>query len=90
MYAFVRILLRRGVHDTTLCDKVDLVTCAGWWFPASSINKTDCHDITEILLKVALTTITLTVMYVFSLWLKKISVWCKVSDTICCIITMWR
>jgi len=34
------------------------------WFslgiPVSSINKTDCHNITEILLKVALNTITLT------------------------------
>jgi hypothetical protein len=31
-----------------------------WWFspgpPVSSTNKTDCHDITEILLKVALKT----------------------------------
>jgi hypothetical protein len=37
---------------------------AGQWFspgnPVSSTNKTDCHDITEILLKVALNTITLT------------------------------
>jgi hypothetical protein len=37
---------------------------SGWCFspgtPASSTNKTDCHDITEILLKVALNTITLT------------------------------
>jgi hypothetical protein len=36
---------------------------AGWWFspgtPDSSTNKTDCHDITEILLKVAINTITL-------------------------------
>jgi len=31
-----------------------------WGTPVSSINKTDCHDITEILLKVALNTITLT------------------------------
>jgi len=35
-----------------------------WWLspdnPVSSTNKTDCHDITEILLKVALTNITLT------------------------------
>ena len=30
----------------------------------SSTNKTDCHDITEILLKVALNTISLT-LYVF-------------------------
>jgi hypothetical protein len=33
----------------------------GWWFspgpPVSSTNKTDCHDITEKLLKVALNTI---------------------------------
>jgi hypothetical protein len=33
----------------------------GWWFSpsplVSSTNKTDCHDITEILLKVALNTI---------------------------------
>jgi hypothetical protein len=33
---------------------------AGLWFspgpPVSSTNKTDCHDITEILLKVALNT----------------------------------
>ena len=39
------------LYDTTLCDKV----CQ--WFspdiPVSSINKTVCHDITEILLKVA-------------------------------------
>ena len=28
--------------------------------PVSSTNKTDCHDITEILLQVALNTITLT------------------------------
>ena len=37
---------------------------AGRWFSpgtlVSSTNKTDCHDITEILLKVALNTITLT------------------------------
>jgi hypothetical protein len=36
----------------------------GWWFstgtPVSSTNKTDRHDITEILLKLALRTIKLT------------------------------
>ena len=53
----------RGVLDTTLCDKVCqwLATCR--WFslgtPVSSTNKTDLHDITEILLKVALSTVTL-------------------------------
>jgi hypothetical protein len=29
-----------------------------WFFPVSTTNKTDLHDITEILLKVALSTIT--------------------------------
>jgi hypothetical protein len=36
----------------------------GWWFspgtPVSSTNKTDRHDIAEILLKVTLSTINLT------------------------------
>jgi hypothetical protein len=40
------------------------VTCGRAWFsldtPVSSTNKTDHHDITEILFKVALNTITLT------------------------------
>jgi len=52
------------VLDTTLCDKVCQRLAAGQWFsmgtPVSSTNKTDCHDITEILLKVALNTLTLT------------------------------
>jgi len=33
--------------------------------PVSSTNKTDCYDITEILLKVALNTITLTLIEIF-------------------------
>ena len=52
----------QGVLDTTLCDKVCQWLAAGLWFSpyslVSSTNKTDCHDITEILLKVALNTIT--------------------------------
>jgi hypothetical protein len=57
----VRIPLRRGVLNTTLCDKVCQRLATGQWFsPVSSTNKTDRHDITEILLKVALNTITLT------------------------------
>jgi len=51
----------RGVLDTTLCDKVCQWLAAGRWFslgiPVSSTNKTDSHDITEILLKVSLNTI---------------------------------
>jgi hypothetical protein len=45
----------RGVPDTTLCDKSLSVTCerSGVFLT----NNTDRHDITEILLKVALNTI---------------------------------
>ena len=49
--------LRRGVLDTTLCDKVCQWLAAGQCFspgtPVSSINKTDRHHthLTEILLK---------------------------------------
>jgi hypothetical protein len=46
----------RGVLDTTLCDNVCQWFAAGrWFYPGtlfSSINKTDRHHITEILLKV--------------------------------------
>ena len=49
----------RCVFNTTLCDKVCQWLVAGQWFsPGSSTNKTDRHDIAEILLKVALNTIT--------------------------------
>ena len=52
-----------GVVDTTLCDKDCQWLATGlWFFPVSSTNKTDCHDITEILLKVALKTIYLNLL----------------------------
>jgi hypothetical protein len=55
---------RRGVLDTTLCDKVCQSFAAGPWFSLgtllSSTNKADRHDIAEILWKVVLNTITLT------------------------------
>ena len=54
----------RGVLDIMLCDKVCQWLAAGGWFspgtPVSATNKTDRHDITELLLKVALNTITIT------------------------------
>ena len=57
----VQIQLKRVVLDTALCDKVCQRLAAGGWFsprtPVSSTNKTDCHNITETLLKVALNTI---------------------------------
>ena len=51
----------QDVLDTTFCDKVCQGLATGRWFSLgtliSSTNKTDCHDTTEILLKVALNTI---------------------------------
>ena len=50
-----------GAKCTTLCDKVCQWLATGRWFspgpPVPSTNKTDRHDITEILLKVTLNTI---------------------------------
>jgi hypothetical protein len=50
---------------TTLCDKVCHWLATGRWFspnpPVSPTNKTDRHDITKLLLKVALNIITLAV-----------------------------
>jgi hypothetical protein len=61
---WVRIPHRRDVPDTMLCDKVCEWLAASRWFspgtPVSSTNKTDRHDIAEILLKVALNIKTLT------------------------------
>ena len=56
-------MLRRDVLDTTLCDKV-CRQVGGFCLCTSvfSTNKTDCHDIAEKLLKVALNTITITII----------------------------
>jgi hypothetical protein len=58
---WVGIPLRWVVLDTTLCGNVCQWLATGRWFsagtPVSSTNKTDCHNMTEILLKVALNTI---------------------------------
>ena len=61
---WVRIPLRWCVLNTTLCDKICQWLVTGLWFSPwtliYSTNKTDSHDTTEILLKVALNTRTLT------------------------------
>ena len=58
---WVQISVGVHVRCTTLCDKVCQWLVTGRWFslvpPVSSTNKTDGHDITEIVLKVALSTI---------------------------------
>jgi hypothetical protein len=58
--------LRRGVLDTKLCDTVCQWLATGRWFspdtPVSSTNISDRHDITEILFKVTLIAISLTLV----------------------------
>jgi hypothetical protein len=53
------------------------ITVTGWWFspgtPVCSTNKTDSYDITEILLKVALSTFKQT--NDMQSWLKSVIVW---------------
>ena len=59
---WIRILIKASC--TALCDKVCQWLATGRWFspgpPVSSINKTDPHDITEMVLKVALNKINQT------------------------------
>jgi hypothetical protein len=52
----------RCVLDTTLCDACQLLATGRWFSPIASTNKTDGHDITKILLKVALNITTLTLL----------------------------
>ena len=62
----------RGLLDTTLGDKDCHWLVAGQWFSpctlVSSNNKIDCHEITEILLKVELNSITLSKTVAFNNW----------------------
>jgi hypothetical protein len=55
-YSSIPNIKNKSLDDTTLCDKVCQWLATGQWFspgtPVSSTNKTDRHDITEILLKV--------------------------------------
>ena len=59
----IQIPLVPIIRDTTLCDKVCQSLTTGRWFssctPVSSTNKTERHDITEILLNVELKHYTL-------------------------------
>ena len=74
---WVRIALRRGMLNVTLFDKVCQQLAAGRWFsPGSLVSSTKkityCHDITEILLKVALNTINQPTTNVFPIFTSSI------------------
>jgi hypothetical protein len=73
------------VLDTTLCDEICQCLVTDLWFSpgtsVSSTNKTDCHNMTEILLKVALSTIYNTNLYLlfFSHFLPcVVGLWCYI------------
>ena len=74
---WVQIPSWQGVLDTTLCYNFCQWLATDRWFSpgaaVSSTNKTDHHDIAEILLKVALNTINLTWTY-FRQWTQMKSV----------------
>jgi hypothetical protein len=67
---WVRIAIR--ARCTTLCDKVSQWLATGRWFspgpPVSPTNKTNHNDISEILLKVALSTIKQTNQTIDDSW----------------------
>ena len=85
---WVRIPSRRGVLDTTLCDEVCQWLKIGQWFSTgttvSSTNKTDCHDITEILLKVVLNTITSNQTKVYQSYIGKVIFFVYADSTLSC------
>ena len=60
---WVQIRLRGGELDTIMCDELGQWLAAVLWFspgtPVSSTNKTNLHNITEILLKLGLNIVTL-------------------------------
>ena len=84
-----KVVSSNPVHDEVYslqhCDKVCQWLATGHWFslviPVSSINKTDCQDITEILLKVALNTIKSNKMIDSKLYINK-EVDNTISDTV--------
>jgi hypothetical protein len=60
-------------NPTQVCDKICQWLAAGRWFSpgnrVSSTNKTDLHDLTEILLQMALNTYDITLVYYWSLYM---------------------
>ena len=65
----LRVQISIKARCTTLGDKVCQWLATGRWFslgpPVSSTNKTDHHDITEILLKLALNTFKQKIQHLF-------------------------
>ena len=83
---WVRTPFRWGVLDTTLCGKVCQWLATGRLFspgtPVSSTNKTQHHDIAEILLKVALNTINLIQAYNYKNSVLMTTLWFSVGTLI--------
>jgi hypothetical protein len=82
----LKLWVRRIPLNVTLCDKVCQWLATGLWFspgpPVSSTNITDPQDIAEILLKVALNTITIVpnpLTHLYSKHFDKYSWFCDIS-----------
>ena len=69
-YVVIRIPSMTRRTRYTLCDKSYQWLATGRWIspgtPASSTNTTNCYDITDILLKVALNSTTITLAFYYS------------------------
>jgi len=55
-----KVVSSNPAHDEVSSIQYYVIKFVSWFSPVSATNKTDRHDITEILLKVAFNTITLT------------------------------
>jgi len=82
---WVQITPRRGVLDTAPCDEVCQWLVVDRWFSlgtlVSSTKKTDCHDIAEISLKVALNTIVpnpIITIHMSVLWYTLTRIWVSI------------
>ena len=76
-----------GILDTTLCDSLS-ATCDGLVVflstPLSSTNKTDCHNITEKLLKVALTLLNYKSQSLrFDIYILNVIIWGRKQMILC-------
>ena len=83
---WVQISIR--ARCSTLCDQVSQWLATDRWFssgpPVSSTNKTDRHDITEILLKVALNTFKQTHnIHTFPVAIRRRFHGCPIPSTLC-------
>ena len=86
LWIWIPLIARCTVLNTTLCDKVCQWLATDQWFspgiPVSSTNKTDPYDITKILLKVALYTLTSNAPVNFHAYFIRLTILFKCTSTL--------